>query len=199
MRSASARAPGRLIRNAPEATKGFLLNHLIHELLPPKADGMRWSNSDPITGQAAWYDLRVRIEKAEAGAEISEPHFAAIKPPGSQRQPVDELRYGQEWTAKMTSLPQNRTAKKLGLVIDLDVCVGCHACVISCKEWNTGGYGNALSDQASLWRGCFGYVSQPHPQFRSGRRKAGKLSAKLATRALCIFQSPACTAKTRHV
>ena len=42
---------------APEATKGFLLNHLIHELLPPKADGMRWSNSDPITGQAAWYDL----------------------------------------------------------------------------------------------------------------------------------------------
>ncbi|WP_457302051.1 4Fe-4S dicluster domain-containing protein [Phyllobacterium sp. P5_D12] len=47
----------------------------------------------------------------------------------------------------MTSLPQNRTVKKLGLVIDLDVCVGCHACVISCKEWNTGGYGSALSDQ----------------------------------------------------
>lgn len=47
----------------------------------------------------------------------------------------------------MTSLPATRSAKKLGLVIDLDVCVGCHACVISCKEWNTGGYGNALSDQ----------------------------------------------------
>ncbi|WP_457302052.1 hypothetical protein, partial [Phyllobacterium sp. P5_D12] len=81
-------------------TKGFLLNHLIHELLPPKADGMRWSNSDPITGQAAWYDLRVRIEKAEAGVEISEPYFAAIKPPGSQSQPIDELRYGQEWSPK---------------------------------------------------------------------------------------------------
>lgn len=86
--------------HAPEATKGFLLNHLIHELLPPKADGMRWSNSDPVTGQAAWYDLRVRIEKAEAGVEISEPYFAAIKPPGSQSQPVDELRYGQEWSSK---------------------------------------------------------------------------------------------------
>ena len=25
---------------------------------------MRYSNSDPITGQAAWFDLRVRIRKA---------------------------------------------------------------------------------------------------------------------------------------
>ena len=41
----------------------------------------------------------------------------------------------------------DRTTKKLGLVIDLDICVGCHACAVNCKEWNTGGYGNALSDQ----------------------------------------------------
>lgn len=47
----------------------------------------------------------------------------------------------------MTSLPRHETPKKLGLVIDLDVCVGCHACVVACKEWNTGGYGAALSDQ----------------------------------------------------
>ncbi len=46
----------------------------------------------------------------------------------------------------MTSLPQP-SKKKLGLVIDLDTCVGCHACVISCKEWNTSGYGAPLSDQ----------------------------------------------------
>ncbi len=26
---------------------------------------------------------------------------------------------------------------QLALVIDLNVCVGCHACVTSCKEWNT--------------------------------------------------------------
>ena len=37
--------------------------------------------------------------------------------------------------------------EKLGLVIDLDTCVGCHACVISCKEWNTAGYGSAIVDQ----------------------------------------------------
>jgi Fe-S-cluster-containing dehydrogenase component len=47
----------------------------------------------------------------------------------------------------MTSLPTH-TEKKLGLLIDLDTCVGCHACVVSCKEWNTGGYGAPLSDQA---------------------------------------------------
>lgn len=46
----------------------------------------------------------------------------------------------------MTNLPQT-TEKKLGLVIDLDICVGCHACVINCKEWNTSGYGAELSDQ----------------------------------------------------
>jgi Fe-S-cluster-containing dehydrogenase component len=30
------------------------------------------------------------------------------------------------------------TSKKLGLVIDLDTCVGCHACAVACKEWNAG-------------------------------------------------------------
>lgn len=45
----------------------------------------------------------------------------------------------------MTSLPA-KTEKKLGLVIDLDICVGCQACATSCKEWNTGGYSAPLSD-----------------------------------------------------
>ncbi|MEM9145353.1 MAG: 4Fe-4S dicluster domain-containing protein [Pseudomonadota bacterium] len=46
----------------------------------------------------------------------------------------------------MTMLPE-ATHRKLGLVIDLDICVGCHACAVSCKEWNTGGAGAPLSDQ----------------------------------------------------
>ena len=44
----------------------------------------------------------------------------------------------------MTALPQ-ATTKKLGLVIDLDTCVGCQACVTACKGWNDQGIG--LSDQ----------------------------------------------------
>lgn len=69
-----------LEEGAPEATRGFLLNHLIHELLPPKGDGLRWANSDPVTGQAAWFDLKVRIEKVAAPAE-SRPVFPPIKSP----------------------------------------------------------------------------------------------------------------------
>lgn len=45
----------------------------------------------------------------------------------------------------MTALPAH-TEKKLGLVIDLDTCVGCHACAVNCKEWNTGGDLAPLSD-----------------------------------------------------
>jgi Fe-S-cluster-containing dehydrogenase component len=47
----------------------------------------------------------------------------------------------------MTGLPaQAPGAKKLGLVIDLDVCVGCHACATACKEWNSGGHSAPLPD-----------------------------------------------------
>ncbi|MDA7427756.1 molybdopterin oxidoreductase family protein [Primorskyibacter aestuariivivens] len=72
-----------LKEDAPEATKGFLLNHLIHELLPPKGDGLRWANSDPVTGQAAWFDLRVKIEKS-APPEASQPSYGTIKSPVGQ-------------------------------------------------------------------------------------------------------------------
>jgi anaerobic selenocysteine-containing dehydrogenase len=51
----------KLAADAPEYTKGFLLNHLIDDLLPARADGSRYANADPVTGQAAWFDLRVRI------------------------------------------------------------------------------------------------------------------------------------------
>ena len=46
----------------------------------------------------------------------------------------------------MTSLPPP-SAVKLGLVIDLDTCVGCHACAVACKEWNAGGIGGPLTDE----------------------------------------------------
>ncbi len=84
-----------LDKNAPEAQKGFLLNHLISELLPPRENGMRWSNSDPITGQAAWFDLRVKIERAEAGSGVSQPHMEPQKspvPPAPQN-----VTYGEEF------------------------------------------------------------------------------------------------------
>ncbi len=72
-----------LEKDAPEATKGFLLNHIIHELLPAKGDGLRWANSDPITGQAAWFDLRVKIEKVAAPKESLPSHPAQKSPVGT--------------------------------------------------------------------------------------------------------------------
>jgi anaerobic selenocysteine-containing dehydrogenase len=68
-----------LTPDANESQQGFLLNHLISEELPGGAG--RVSNSDPITGQAAWYDVRVRIYKAEAGEpEQTSPQFEPLKP-----------------------------------------------------------------------------------------------------------------------
>ena len=52
------RGAWRLAPDAPEGRRGFLLNHLIGDLTP---DGDR-VNADPVTGQAAWFDLRVRLE-----------------------------------------------------------------------------------------------------------------------------------------
>ncbi len=56
--------------DAPEYTKGFLLNHVIDDLLPARSDGHRYANADPVTGQAAWFDLRVRIVRDD---EPSQP------------------------------------------------------------------------------------------------------------------------------
>jgi anaerobic selenocysteine-containing dehydrogenase len=68
--------------NAPESNKGFLLNHLISDVLPKNRDGKpRMSNSDPITGQAAWYDLKVKLYKCnknEIDGNIY-PEFDTIK------------------------------------------------------------------------------------------------------------------------
>lgn len=89
-------APG-----ADEARKGFLLNHLISEELPfpvnrntPKG-GHTISNSDPITGQAGWYDVRVRIRAAGPEEEkISFPQMKTMaKTPGVVGKAAQVLAY----------------------------------------------------------------------------------------------------------
>jgi anaerobic selenocysteine-containing dehydrogenase len=50
--------------SANESKQGFLLNHVIGEELPANEAGEHLSNSDPVTGQAGWYDVRVRIYPA---------------------------------------------------------------------------------------------------------------------------------------
>ncbi|MEO8671265.1 MAG: molybdopterin oxidoreductase family protein [Tahibacter sp.] len=62
-----AKGAWKLAPDAPESQKGFLLNPLISEFLKRSGNGDRYANADPVTGQAAWFDLRVRIEKADDG------------------------------------------------------------------------------------------------------------------------------------
>ncbi|MCI0431192.1 MAG: molybdopterin oxidoreductase family protein [Rhodospirillales bacterium] len=65
---------------APEAVRGFLLNHLIADLLPESEMQAAMANSDPITGQAAWYDLKVRLVKARPEeARVTEPLLPPIQ------------------------------------------------------------------------------------------------------------------------
>lgn len=63
---------------ANESKQGFLLNHVISEELPPHDAGDHVSNSDPVTGQAAWYDVRVRVYKA--GADEAKETFPQFDP-----------------------------------------------------------------------------------------------------------------------
>jgi hypothetical protein len=54
-----------------------------------------------VTGQAAWYDLRVRLEKAmDAEAGESAPQFAALTPPAGLPAAPHVLRYGQQFKRK---------------------------------------------------------------------------------------------------
>jgi anaerobic selenocysteine-containing dehydrogenase len=85
--NAIGKAPGawRLAPDAEEARLGFLLNHLISDELPSGAGSI--SNSDPVTGQAGWYDVRVRIRPAEPGeAAETFPRFDEVPAlPGTLR------------------------------------------------------------------------------------------------------------------
>ncbi|GMQ83426.1 MAG: molybdopterin oxidoreductase family protein [Gammaproteobacteria bacterium] len=65
--------------DANESEQGFLLNHVISEELPAGEDGEHLSNSDPITGQAGWYDVHVRIYPAgDDEPKVTSPQFDTL-------------------------------------------------------------------------------------------------------------------------
>lgn len=82
-----------LDQNSPEFKQAFLLNHVISENLATEEGEIR-SNSDPVTGQGAWFDTQVKIEKI-TGDNKGEtlPMMDAYKPHKKTPSP-DILRYG---------------------------------------------------------------------------------------------------------
>ncbi len=92
--------------SALEAEKGFLLNHAISEFLPPSPNGRRYSNSDPLTGQAAWFDLKVRVRKCSAAeAGVAEPRFPALKAPPGLEPPPPVLFFGAQFRRRREARP----------------------------------------------------------------------------------------------
>jgi sulfite dehydrogenase (quinone) subunit SoeA len=86
------RGAWKLDRDAAEGRRGFLLNHLISDLTP-RGD---YANADPVTGQAAWFDLRVSIRPAVGAAEV-----APQQPPLADVHAGDTpLRYGARMRAR---------------------------------------------------------------------------------------------------
>jgi anaerobic selenocysteine-containing dehydrogenase len=76
------RGAAMLDHDAAEAARSFLINHLIADLLPADQHGCQRSNSDPITGQAAWFDVRVRLRKCtHVEAQDQATHLPALLPP----------------------------------------------------------------------------------------------------------------------
>jgi Fe-S-cluster-containing dehydrogenase component len=74
----------------------------------------------------------------------------------------------------MTSLPASPSGKKLGLVIDLDTCVGCHACAVNCKEWNAGGHMAPLTDRDPYGAKPLGVWFNRVHTFEAGDDDAGR-------------------------
>ena len=97
-----------LKNKANESKKGFLLNHLISEELPPSKAGEHLSNSDPVTGQAGWYDVRVKIYPAAADEpKETYPQFkAGATTPGTKTR--NKFMSGR-WLKYFAGTKSNRT------------------------------------------------------------------------------------------
>ncbi len=89
-----------LDKDSPEVKRGFLLNHII----PEKLDDGILSNSDPVTGQAAWFDLRVRIYKAEPDEQgVTAPLLDTVADlPGAEPRPKT-LQFGKDFRTRKIS------------------------------------------------------------------------------------------------
>ena len=93
----------------------------------------------------------------------------------------------------MTRLPA-ASKKKLGLVIDLDTCVGCHACAVACKEWNSGGIAGPLTDENPYGADPFGvWFNRVHSYEIEALDTIGQPATTLHFPRSCLHcEQPAC-------
>jgi anaerobic selenocysteine-containing dehydrogenase len=90
-----------LKNEAEESNLGFLLNHVIGDQLPANAGERTHSNSDPVTGQAAWFDTRVRLRKCRPDERgVTDPLLAPVIAPPHFEPPPHKLAFGAEFKRK---------------------------------------------------------------------------------------------------
>ena len=177
-------------RTRRNRTQGFLLNHLISDITPEgrlrqcrsghRAGGVvRPARAHPQGGRRD--DERAAVSSARLRRSRRTP--AALRRRFPQCAASGKAR--REGT-QMTDLPPPSKVK-LGLVIDLDTCVGCHACAVSCKEWNSGGVAGPLTDENPYGKDPDGRLVQPRAQLRG---RAG-IGARRSTRSRTAGDDPA--------
>ncbi len=163
-----------LDKDAPEATQGLPAQ-------PPDQRTAararrRLSLLEQRPGHRPGRVVRPARAHREDGARRSARDAAALRADPLRSSRAGRLRFRRRVRrplpreAVMTKLPE-RNEKKLGLVIDLDTCVGCQACATSCKEWNTGGYAGAAQRRAAIWRRSARRLAQPRARLRGVRRR----------------------------
>ena len=97
---------------------------------------------------------------------------------------------------------------KLGLVIDLDTCVGCHACAVACKEWNgqslmAGGapdYDTQGAEPSGVWFNRIRHFEvSPEATPSGAQAQAGRKPIDIQLAAVRDIQAGGCTSKTVNV
>ena len=128
------------------AERGFLLNHVISEFL---AGGRRSATRSGDRAGGLVRSARAGRESAPAvrPRPCRRPRHCINRRESPRAPQYAALRRVLSGRTPLTAIPRQQPGqKKLGLVIDLDTCVGCHACAVNCKEWNTSGHSAPLTD-----------------------------------------------------
>ena len=190
-----------LAPDAPEARKGFLLNHLISEHLPRRRKVVDCRTPTRSRVRRRGSICACGSRNASLATRRREPQFATLpRPPGlgpppsvhrrGARSPADRGDAARQFV--MTDLPAAPSPTRLGLVVDLDTCVGCHACATSCKEWNAGGHMRAADRRQRLSGRAARRVVQPRLHLRSRRTRERPREPSTFPRTACIARSRDC-------
>ena len=139
-------------------------------------------NTDPVTGQAAWYDLRVRVEQAPPPRPARRaPHLPPLPRRAAaavcrERRRASCAHGGQAHGRRRRShrpahaAPARRSSASSSTSTPASAATPAPS---NCKEWNTGGHPAPLTDFNRVWRRSRRRLVQPRPHLR-GRRRRGQ-------------------------